>query len=76
LLRSFAVRNHGLEDLIQRHFEQTRAFFALPMKRKMDVMIDSYHRCGAIAPTPPAMPQPWNTSGHAQRRDVLRAALL
>ena len=39
------MSNHGLDDLIERHFEQTRAFFSLPMKRKMDIMIDSHHRC-------------------------------
>jgi len=40
-----AVSNHALGDLIERHFEQTRAFFSLSMKRKMDIMIDSHHRC-------------------------------
>ena len=55
--------NHGLERLIERHFEQTRAFFALPMKRKMHIMIDSYHRCHVtmLTPIPPFL----NRSSHA-----------
>ena len=46
------MSNHGLGTLIERHFEQTRAFFSLPMKRKMDIMIDSHHRCACLTTVP------------------------
>ena len=51
-----AVSNHGLEALIERHFEQTWAFFSLPMKRKMDIMIDSHHRRARQTAAPDQLP--------------------
>ena len=31
-----------------RQFAAARAFFELPVERKMEIMVDKYHRCGVV----------------------------
>ena len=40
------MSNHGIDDLVVRQFAAARAFFELPVERKMEIMVDKYHRCG------------------------------
>ena len=37
------MRNHGLEALVDRHFEESRKFFELPLEEKMDIAITNTH---------------------------------
>ena len=51
-VRSFvrAVKNHGLAtDLVEKVFEQVRAFFALPLEEKMKIPQDANDR-GYVPP--------------------------
>jgi len=43
------VSNHGLDDLVTKQFGAARAFFELPTERKMEIMVDKYHRCSVVA---------------------------
>jgi isopenicillin N synthase-like dioxygenase len=44
-----AVSQHGLDDLVERQFAAARAFFELPIERKMEIMVDKYHRCVRVS---------------------------
>jgi isopenicillin N synthase-like dioxygenase len=39
-----AVSNHGIEQLVERHFAETRKFFQLPQAFKEEVLVDSNSR--------------------------------
>ena len=47
ILLSFAVTNHGVEELEAKHFEESRKFFALPEEAKREIMMDENLRCAA-----------------------------
>ncbi len=40
-----AVTNHGLEELEQQMFEQSRKFFALPDAAKLEITMNDNLRC-------------------------------
>ncbi len=40
-----AVTNHGLEELEQQMFEQSRNFFALPDAAKLEIKMNDNLRC-------------------------------
>jgi len=42
------VSNHGLDDLVTKQFATAREFFELPTERKMEIMVDKYHRFGVM----------------------------
>ena len=39
------MSNHGLDGLVARQFAAARSFFELPVERKLEIMVDKYHRC-------------------------------
>ena len=47
-----AVKNHGLEELEQQQFEQSRKFFALPEEVKREIKMNDNLRCcsGRLCP--------------------------
>ena len=55
VMRPRAVSQHGLDDLVQRQFAAARAFFELPTERKMEIMVDKYHRFVAVSHAPPVL---------------------
>ena len=42
-----AVRHHGLEDLVQQQFQQSKEFFSQPLEFKHEIDIENtrFHRC-------------------------------
>ena len=45
------MSHHGLDDLVARQFAAARAFFALPVERKMEIMVDKYQRFDVLNAT-------------------------
>jgi isopenicillin N synthase-like dioxygenase len=41
------VRNHGLDEVVGKHFDMSRKFFQLPVERKMEIITDENAKCGS-----------------------------
>ena len=44
---SRAVSNHGLEELLEEQFKESRKFFELPLEEKNKTFTDANSRCDA-----------------------------
>ena len=39
-----AVSNHGLQNLLEEHFKESRKFFELPLEKKNEIIVDANSR--------------------------------
>ena len=47
LLARLAVRNHGLDEMVEKHFDMSRKFFQLPVEKKMEIITDGNAKCAS-----------------------------
>ena len=41
------VRNHGLDEMVEKHFDMSRKFFQLPVEKKMETILNENAKCAA-----------------------------
>ena len=51
-----AVRNHGLDEMLEKHFDMSRKFFQLPVEQKMESILDENAKCAASSRSMRAVP--------------------